>query len=57
VAAGPGHWWVRYLRTLHEFFHVWVDERGTLRTDHTVRFMGVSVLRLHYKLTRAGATS
>ncbi len=54
VEAGPGHWWVRYLRTLHEFFHVWVDERGTLRTDHTVRFMGVGVLRLHYKLTRTG---
>jgi hypothetical protein len=51
VATGPGRWRVRYLRTLHEVFHVWVDEHGTLRTDHSVRFMGVGVLRLHYKLS------
>jgi hypothetical protein len=52
VEAGPGHWRVRYLRTLHEFFHVWLDEAGVLRTDHTVRFLGLTVLRLHYKLVK-----
>jgi hypothetical protein len=52
VEAGPGHWCVRYLRTLRETFHVYVDERGTLRTDHVVRFLGLTVLRLHYKLER-----
>jgi len=47
------HWKVRYLRTLHEVFHVYVDHEGALRTDHTIRFLGLTVLRLHYRLTRA----
>ena len=50
--ADAVHWRVRYLKTLQEVFHVWVDEAGTLRTDHTVRFLGMTVLRLHYKLTQ-----
>src|SRR4051794_27038428 len=32
VEADAGHWRVRYLRTLRESFHVYVDGRGTLRT-------------------------
>ena len=52
VESGPGHWRVRYLRTLREFFHVYVDRQGVLRTDHTVRFLGLTPLRLHYKLER-----
>jgi hypothetical protein len=43
---------VRYIRTLRETFHVYVDPQGTLRTDHTVRFLGFTPLRLHYKLER-----
>jgi hypothetical protein len=50
VEADASHWKVRYLRTLRESFHVYVDGRGTLRTDHVVRFLGLTVLRLHYKL-------
>ena len=46
------YWRVRYIRTLREFFHVYLDKRGTLRTDHTVRFLGLTPLRLHYKLER-----
>jgi hypothetical protein len=42
---------VRHLRSLQEQFHVYVDKRGDLRTNHTVRFMGLGVLRLHYKMT------
>jgi hypothetical protein len=42
---------VRHLRSLQELFHVYVDDRGDLRTDHSVRFMGLGVLRLHYKMT------
>jgi hypothetical protein len=52
LSADPLHWRVRYLRTLHESFHVYLDASGVLRTDHRVSFMGVSVLRLHYKMTR-----
>jgi hypothetical protein len=57
VETDAGHWRVRYLRTLREFFHVYVDRQGTLRTDHTVRFLGLTPLRLHYKLERIGPKS
>ncbi len=44
------HWRVRYLRTLREFFHVFVDSQGILRTQHTVKFLGLAPLRLHYRM-------
>ena len=53
VAEGPGHWRVRYIRTLREWFHVYVDGRGTLRTDHVVHLLGITPLRLNYRLERA----
>lgn len=52
LADGPDYWRVRYLRTLREFFHVYVDRHGTLRTAHTVRFIGCTPLRLHYRMER-----
>ena len=39
---------------LHETFHVYVDERGVLRTDHELRLWNAPAVRLHYKLERAG---
>jgi len=51
LEAGEGQLRVRYLRTLREFFHVFVDDAGTLRTDHRVEFLGFTVLKLHYRLT------
>jgi hypothetical protein len=51
VELDEERWTVRHLRTLKEFFHVYVDDAGTLRTDHEVRFLGCRVLRLHYRLT------
>jgi len=53
VEAGPGAWKVRAFTTLHEIFHVYMDEEGVLRTDHEIRFVGLTVLRLHYKMTLA----
>jgi hypothetical protein len=41
---------VRYLRSLRERFRVFVDREGTLRCDHTVRFLGLPVLTLHYRM-------
>jgi hypothetical protein len=38
---------------LHETFHVYVDDRGVLRTDHELRLRKMSAMRLHYKLERA----
>jgi hypothetical protein len=45
-------WKVRYMRTLREYFHVYVDREGVLRTEHTVRYLGFTVLRLLYKMER-----
>lgn len=35
---------------LHETFHLYVDDEGTLRTDHVLRLWSAPVIRLHYKL-------
>jgi hypothetical protein len=45
---------VWYIRTLHERFRIYVDDAGTLRGDHDVRFLGLPVLTLHYKMFRVG---
>ncbi len=38
---------------IHEEFRVFVDPDGVLRTDHVLRLWSATVVRLHYKLTRA----
>ena len=38
------------IRSLKEFFRVYVDESATLRCDHRVRFLGLPVLHLHYRI-------
>ncbi|HET6929709.1 MAG TPA: hypothetical protein VFI45_05265 [Candidatus Acidoferrum sp.] len=53
VESGPDHWRVRNFTTLHEIFHVYADEDGILRTDHEITFIGLTILRLHYKMTLA----
>jgi len=54
---GPDAWRVRYFSTLHEIFHVYVDSEGILRTDHEIHFVGLTILRLHYKMTLAAKAS
>lgn len=51
VASGPDHLYVRNFTTLHEVFHVYEDREGILRTDHTISFLGMTIVRLHYKVT------
>jgi len=53
VESGAEHWRVRNFTTLHEIFHVYADEDGILRTDHEITFVGLTILRLHYKMTAA----
>ena len=53
VESGSDHWRVRNFRSLHELFHVYVDEENILRTDHRISFVGLTILRLHYKMTRS----
>ncbi|MGZ3439777.1 MAG: hypothetical protein ACXVDD_09675 [Polyangia bacterium] len=51
-ARGADRVRVWHIRSLKEQFHVYVDEQGILRCDHAVRFLGLPVLRLHYKIVR-----
>ena len=53
IDGGPDHYIVRHVRSLRELFHVYVDADGVLRTDHSVFFLGLAIIRLHYKMTRA----
>jgi len=57
VQSGAEHWRVRNFKSLHELFHVYVDEDDVLRCDHKISFVGITILRLHYKMThRMGAS-
>ena len=51
VGSGEDHWRVRYVKTLHELFHVYVDDESVLRVDHTISFLGITIIRLHYKMS------
>ena len=43
--------------TLHEDFRVYLDEAKVLRCDHSVRFLAVPILYLHYRIERTGEAS
>jgi hypothetical protein len=45
---------VRHMKTLRERFDVYTDEAGVLRCDHEVRYAGMTMLRLHYRMRRHG---
>ncbi len=47
---GKGELRVWRVRTLKEHFRVYVDDQGTLRCDHRIRFLGLPVLHLHYRI-------
>lgn len=53
--AAPGRLRAWRVATLTERFRVYVDERGTLRCDHSVSFLGLRVLHLHYRIEEARA--
>jgi hypothetical protein len=42
--------------TLHEEFRVYVDDSDVLRCDHSVSFLGMPVLHLHYRIEPARGT-
>jgi hypothetical protein len=41
---------VKRLASLREHFTVYRDDRGELRCDHLVRFLGMTMLKLHYRM-------
>jgi hypothetical protein len=53
VRSGADYRRVRYVKTLHELFHVYVDDEGVLRTEHTISFLSLAIIRLHYKMSLA----
>jgi len=38
---------------LHDTFHLYVDQEGCVRGDHEIRFLGVGVITLHYRMASA----
>src|SRR5260370_14387190 len=53
VRSGADHRRVRYIKTLHELFHVSVDDECALRTEHIISFPALTIIRLHYKMSPA----
>lgn len=47
-----GSYWAKYVRSMHEWIHVYVDEEEVLRADHKLDFYGVRFLYLHYRMTK-----
>ncbi len=47
-------WKIRFMKTLREYFHVYEADGGIIRTDHHVYFLGMKILKLHYKIVRKG---
>ena len=50
VRDANGGAWARYVRTMKEMIHVYIDEHNVLRADHTLRIFGLVFLRLHYRI-------
>ena len=46
---------VWYIRSLHETFRLYLDEEETVRCEHDVRFLGLRVLTLHYRIRALAA--
>lgn len=47
-----GKHWARFVRSMHEWITVYVDEENILRADHDLYFYGLPFLNLHYKMTQ-----
>lgn len=47
-----GKHWARFVRSMHEWITVYVDEEEILRADHHLHFYGLPFLKLHYKMTK-----
>lgn len=47
-----GKHWAKYVRAMHEWIRVYVDEEDVLRADHNLNFFGLRFLNLHYKMKK-----
>ena len=46
-----GKYWTRFVKSMHEWIKVYVDDENVLRTNHNLYFYGLPFLNLHYKMT------
>ena len=44
--------WARFVKSMHEWIKVYVDNEKILRADHNLHFYGLPFLNLHYKMTK-----
>ena len=51
LETAPGRWRVRYIPSLRERFHLYMDNQAVPHCEHSVAFCGMTMLRLHYKMT------
>ena len=52
LTNNKGEYWARFVKSMHEWIHVYVDDENILRADHNLNFYGFRFLDLHYKMTR-----
>lgn len=45
-----GKYWGRFVKSMHEWITVYVDDENVLRADHNLQFYGFPFLNLHYKM-------
>jgi hypothetical protein len=47
-----GNNWAKFVKSMHEWIKVYVDNENVLRADHNLKFYGIPFLNLHYKMTK-----
>lgn len=47
-----GNHWAKYVKSMHEWIKVYVDEESVLRADHNLNFYGMRFLNLHYRMRK-----
>ncbi len=45
-----GKYWTRFVKSMHEWITVYVDDENIIRADHHLHFYGMPFLKLHYKM-------
>lgn len=52
-----GNYWAKFVKSMHEWIKVYVDDENILRADHNLKFYGIPFLNLHYKMTKRYSSS
>lgn len=47
-----GNYWAKFVKSMHEWIKVYVDDENILRADHNLKFYGIPFLNLHYKMIK-----